>query len=127
MEKHQVTKDVNAVILTGIRTIRPVSKNDIPLGSGRRSGMGLSSLQVIKDFNVALDRICKEGINPYEIAQEIDMASAEIVNQKKKRKTFTQSFRVALKSAVKKHGLQGKLDITESNHGERFYVIGRGE
>ena len=106
-------------------TLRPIPRNLIPLGRGRGHGKNLTDLVVYKEFNERLEEICRFGISPYEVADEIDTQNPEIVMEKSKRKSFVQSFRNLLKDSIKKHGLNGKVDIREYNNGERFFLVGR--
>lgn len=106
-------------------TIRPVSRLDLPLGRGRGRNAKLKSLKVVQEFNALLNQIVEVGFNPYEIVGEIDITGDEILAEAKKRKSFTQTFKKLLRESVKEHGLRGKIDVVEFNHGERFFVVGR--
>jgi hypothetical protein len=118
-------KDVNVVSSMNLKTIRPINKNAIPLGRGRGRSVNLQNLQVVRDFNLLLDRICSEGISPYEVAGEICTDDPDIQAEMKRRKSFNQSFRSVLKECVKKHGLKDKIDVLEFDHGKKFYILGR--
>ena len=115
----------NAVQALNFRTIKPIERTEIPIGRGR--DRGLSNLTVVKEFNALLDLVVKEGINPYEVAGEIDMNTVEIKMQKSLRKSFTQTFRGILRTAIEEKGLKGKINIMEFNHGEKFFIIGQME
>ena len=112
----------NLIESLDFRTIRPISRADLPRNS---RGFSIKSLQVVKDFITTLDTIGKLGITPYEVLGELDMQSKDVVMAKAGRKAFVQSFRSFLKEAVKSRGLAGKLDVMESGHGSRFFLVGR--
>lgn len=123
-KRAEVKSNKNAIEALKLTTIKPISREDLPLGRGRY-GFSLKNLTVIKEFNTLLDHIKNEDVSPFEVLGEIDTNSAEIQREKKARKSFAQSFRTLLKDCVKQHGLQDKIDVMEQGKGFRFFIIGR--
>lgn len=117
----------NAVATLDFKMIRPISRNEIPLGRGKGRGYGLRSMIVIREFEVLLDHIVRSGLNPYEVVGEIDTTIPEIRIEKDRRKSFTQSFRVLLRDLVRERGLSDKIDVMEFNKGEKFFIVGKTE
>ncbi len=121
----QTIRPINLLERMKFQNIRPIQRSEIPLGRGRSKGAGMAQLQVVREFNALLDQINKDGLNPCEIAGEIDVKGPEIEAEKKKRKSFSQSFRKLLRQSVKEHGLSKQIDVMEFDHGARFFVVGR--
>ena len=125
MSKHEKDKTLGEAKNFEFKTLRSISRSDIPLNRGRGHGASLNDMQVVKDFNLLLDTVNASGISPYEVVKEIDTTTAEMKMQRSQRKSFTQSLRSLLKECVKEHGLTGQIDVRECNKGERFFIVGR--
>ena len=120
----QRTRPINIVSTMNFRTIRPIAKLDIPVSHGRGKAT-LHDLAVVREFNELLDHVNQNGLNPCEIAGEIDVTSPEIEAERTKRKSFAQTFRKLLRASVKEHGLSKQIDVVEFDKGARFFVVGR--
>lgn len=106
----------------GFSSLRRISKEDVPVRQyHHRSALG--DLLVMKELNTSLSACEQGGINPYEIAGEIDMNSPDIQKVSEGRKRFFQSLRGAIKHAIHVHNLSGKVDVVA--RGNRLFVIGR--
>ena len=115
---------INVVTTMNFKTIRPILKSEIPLSRGRGKAT-MHELQVVKEFNALLDQVNNNGLNPCEIAGEILVSGPEVDAERKKRKSFAQSFRKLLRHSVKEHGLHKQIDVIEFDKGARFFVVGR--
>lgn len=114
----------NMIAALEIKTIRAIMKDDIPLGRGKAGHLDIYSLRVMKDFRSLLEEIRNSGVSPFEVAGEIDMTDPEIQIERARRKSFTQSFRVALRNSIREYDLVGKVEILERAKGSRFFVVG---
>lgn len=118
------TRPINVLTTMTFKTIRPIQKSEIPLSRGRGKAT-MHELQVVKDFNELLNQVAVRGLNPCEIAGEILLNGPEVEAERKKRKSFAQSFRKLLRQSVKDHGLYKQIDVIEFDKGARFFVVGR--
>lgn len=119
------TQPINVVTTMHLKTIRPVEKSAIPVSRGKGRGAAIQQLQVVKEFNELLDHINASGLNPCEIAGEIDVSGPDVTAERQKRKSFPQTFRKILRQSVKMHNLQRQVDVIEYDKGARYFVVGR--
>ena len=118
-------REINVLDGMKFHTIRPISRNDLPLGRGRNRYAGLRHLSVFREINNLLDRVNSEGLNPCEVVGEIDVTTPEITIEATRRKSFVQSFKTLVTECVKKHGFAGKIDVMQFDNGKRFFLVGR--
>jgi hypothetical protein len=112
-------------MLPNFETIRPIRRSEIPLTRGRGNNKGLRGLQIVREFAMLLTIAKERGINPYEIAAEIDMTGEEVKQEMTRRKSFNQSFRTLLRAIVKQHEMENVLDVIEYNRGKQYFIVGR--
>lgn len=118
-------RPINVVRTMNFRTIRPITRADMPVTKGRGQKATMLQLQVVRDFAELLDQVNSKGLNPCEIAGELDVNTEDVLAEREKRKSFVQSFRKLLRSLVKQHGLSKQVDVIEFDKGARFFVVGR--
>jgi hypothetical protein len=111
--------------ITGIRTIRPIEKSELPQSRYRGRVSTMHTLEVVKDVTALLEHVKKNNINPSAIAGEILLDSPEIEAERAGRKCFNQSFRKFLRQRVKEHGLADYIDVKTFDHDKRIFIVGR--
>jgi hypothetical protein len=120
----QRTQPINIIRNLGLKTIIAIDKDEIPVTRSKGKST-MYELQVVRDFNEMLDHINKNGLNPCEIAAELNVAGADIEVERKRRKSFSQSFRKLLRKSVKEHSLDNQLEVREFDNGSRYFIVGR--
>ena len=108
----------------GLTSIHRISRQDIPERQYHHRS-ALNDLVVMRELNTALATCEKEGINPQEIAGEIDLNTPDIQKVSEGRKRFFQSLRGAIKHCIAEHRLNEKVDVVV--RGNRLFVVGRSE
>jgi hypothetical protein len=120
----QRIRPINIISTMNFRTIRPIQKSDIPVSHGRGKAT-MQDLAVVREFNEMLDQVNEDGLNPCEIAGELDLNGEDVLAARGKRKSFVQTLRKLLRASIKEHGLKPQIDVVEFDKGARFFVVGR--
>ena len=105
----------------GFTALRLIEKKDSPARLfNRRSA--LLGLRIMSELNAILDACKKGGLDPFEIAGEIDMTAPDIQRAASGKKRFFHSLRATIKASIEQHGLKGIVDVVA--RGQRLFIVG---